>query len=63
VALSGWCNHQACDVRESPSGFRCPCHGATFAADGALTSGPATQSLIRFTTESTDMTLTILANA
>lgn len=37
--LSGRCPHLGCGVTWQGEGFACPCHGATFARDGAL--GPA----------------------
>ena len=47
TAYDAVCPHQGCPVTfVSPSdGFHCPCHGSTFAADGALISGPATSGL------------------
>lgn len=35
---SSICTHLGCAVALSADGFRCPCHGATFARDGALTT-------------------------
>lgn len=35
---SSICTHLGCAVAVSADGFRCPCHGATFARDGALTT-------------------------
>lgn len=34
--LSGRCTHLGCGVTWRGEGFGCPCHGATFARDGAL---------------------------
>jgi thiosulfate dehydrogenase (quinone) large subunit len=47
TAYDAVCPHQGCPVTfVSPSdGFRCPCHGSTFAANGSLTNGPATRGL------------------
>jgi thiosulfate dehydrogenase [quinone] large subunit len=47
TALDAVCPHQGCPVTfVSPTeGFRCPCHGSAFAADGARTRGPATSGL------------------
>ena len=40
VALSTACTHQCCAVSliSASSGFRCPCHGATFDITGKSTS-------------------------
>lgn len=47
TAYDAVCPHQGCPVSfVSPAdGFRCPCHGSTFAANGSLTNGPATRGL------------------
>jgi cytochrome b6-f complex iron-sulfur subunit len=44
-ALSAVCTHLGCTVGTSDSGYHCPCHGSTFAADGAATGGPAPRGL------------------
>ncbi|MCA9652843.1 MAG: Rieske 2Fe-2S domain-containing protein [Myxococcales bacterium] len=61
TALGAYCNHEGCSVQPSSSGFRCPCHGATFDADGMLRGGPATADLVSFDTTSDGTTVTILA--
>jgi Rieske Fe-S protein len=38
VALSTSCTHACCTVSFTGSGFRCPCHGATFDENGKTTS-------------------------
>jgi Rieske Fe-S protein len=38
VALSTSCTHACCTVSFTGSGFRCPCHGATFDINGKTTS-------------------------
>lgn len=50
IALVPVCTHQGCQPRYTgvDSGFFCPCHGAAFAADGAVTRGPARTPLARF---------------
>ncbi|MBD0337130.1 MAG: ubiquinol-cytochrome c reductase iron-sulfur subunit [Cyanobacteria bacterium Co-bin13] len=42
-AVNPTCTHQGCTVRWQPQQqeFLCPCHGARFAADGAVLQGPA----------------------
>ncbi|MFW6124960.1 MAG: ubiquinol-cytochrome c reductase iron-sulfur subunit [Pirellulales bacterium] len=44
-AISLVCTHLACIVKVGGEGFECPCHGSRFAADGAVTKGPAPQAL------------------
>jgi Rieske Fe-S protein len=47
VAVSTACTHQCCAVSlvSATSGFRCPCHGATFDITGKTTSFIAPLSL------------------
>ena len=40
-AINATCTHLGCLVRQAPTGFACPCHGSRFAANGAVTNGPA----------------------
>ncbi len=44
-ALSAVCTHLGCTVQHAGEGFRCPCHGSSFAADGSNTGGPAPRPL------------------
>lgn len=44
-AISTVCTHLGCIVKALPNGFECPCHGSGFAADGAVTKGPAPKPL------------------
>jgi cytochrome b6-f complex iron-sulfur subunit len=44
-ALSALCPHLGCVVTPRGSGFRCPCHGSTFDAHGAVLQGPAPRPL------------------
>jgi Rieske Fe-S protein len=44
-AISTVCTHLGCIVKPNAEGFECPCHGSRFAADGAVTKGPAPQPL------------------
>ncbi|HEY9804352.1 MAG TPA: FAD-dependent oxidoreductase [Leptolyngbyaceae cyanobacterium] len=46
TAVSLTCTHQGCTVKKAANGnFRCPCHGAEFAADGKVLKGPAKRDL------------------
>ncbi len=44
-AVSALCPHLGCVVASQGSGFRCPCHGSTFDAHGAVLGGPAPRPL------------------
>ena len=46
-ALKAECTHLGCLVQPDPlgAGFACPCHGSKYAADGAVTRGPAPKAL------------------
>lgn len=44
-AISTTCTHLGCVVKASAGAFECPCHGSRFAADGAVTKGPAPRAL------------------
>ncbi len=50
LVLSPTCTHTGCTVRYTPErgDIECPCHGSTFALDGAVTRGPAAAPLRRF---------------
>jgi len=41
AAFSAVCTHQGCPVQWVGGGFQCPCHGATYDANGQVTGGPA----------------------
>jgi menaquinol-cytochrome c reductase iron-sulfur subunit len=45
--LSAVCPHLGCSVQwaDAEHKFRCPCHGATYAADGAKLGGPAPRGM------------------
>ncbi|MEM6254059.1 MAG: Rieske (2Fe-2S) protein [Cyanobacteria bacterium P01_D01_bin.156] len=45
IALNSMCTHQGCSVAFEDGAFACPCHGSTFAIDGSVTNGPATDPL------------------
>jgi Rieske Fe-S protein len=44
-AVSKVCTHLGCIVKETGTGFECPCHGSRFAASGAVEKGPAPKAL------------------
>ena len=46
-ALDLACTHLGCTVTVTPRELVCPCHGSTFALDGAALRGPATRPLGR----------------
>ncbi|MEL6813700.1 MAG: Rieske 2Fe-2S domain-containing protein [Cyanobacteria bacterium J06598_3] len=48
-AISAVCTHLGCIVNwdEASQEFACPCHGSRFDSAGAVTNGPARQSLAR----------------
>ncbi len=50
VALNPACPHQGCTVtwNSSNQNLVCPCHGSTFAVDGQVTKGPATEPLANY---------------
>jgi Rieske Fe-S protein len=54
VAIDAICSHAQCTLATfdaSAEQFGCPCHGSTFAADGAVVDGPAATDLAAFDTE------------
>jgi cytochrome b6-f complex iron-sulfur subunit len=44
-ALSLICTHLGCTVEQADSGFKCPCHGSRYDAQGNVERGPARQPL------------------
>ena len=44
-AINATCTHLGCLVKQSSTGFDCPCHGSRYTAAGVVTNGPATQPL------------------
>jgi Rieske Fe-S protein len=53
VALSAVCQHLGCTVERQGDRFVCPCHGSTYARDGAVLRGPTENPLVRFPVERT----------
>ncbi len=54
AAIDAICSHAQCTLSglDADAGeFACPCHGSTFATDGSVTAGPATEALGAFETE------------
>lgn len=58
-AWSSYCNHEGCEVDYVGTGFDCPCHGATWNAQGVLRNGPATENLLEFKVTVTGDSLTL----
>jgi menaquinol-cytochrome c reductase iron-sulfur subunit len=44
-AVSAVCTHLGCTVDKTAEGFRCPCHGSAFSAEGTVLGGPAPRPL------------------
>jgi len=44
-AISAVCTHLGCIVHREDEGFKCPCHGSVFDAEGRPVSGPAPKPL------------------
>ena len=63
LALSSVCPHAGATVEYNNglSTFSCAAHGSAFAADGAVTQGPATKGLTKLTVEVTGATLSVKA--
>ena len=51
TALSLVCTHLGCTVEQSPTGFKCPCHGSRYNAQGEVEQGPARLPLHRLRIE------------
>ncbi|MBU8897325.1 Rieske (2Fe-2S) protein [Corallococcus sp. H22C18031201] len=53
-AVDGMCTHQGCTVTfdSGANDLLCPCHSSTFTKEGAVTQGPATVPLKKFTVTS-----------
>ena len=43
--VSSVCTHLGCIVKPVGGGFRCPCHGSSYSADGRNIGGPAKRPL------------------
>lgn len=60
VAVAQACTHEGTSVVYQSSGkFHCPNHGAEFNTSGAVTLGPATKSLTKYTPSVSGTTLTV----
>ena len=44
-AVSAVCTHLGCVIRDTESGFACPCHGSRYDQDGRVVGGPAPRGL------------------
>ncbi len=45
AVMSLVCTHLGCIVKQTKTGFDCPCHGSKFRSEGELAKGPAPRSL------------------
>ncbi|MGE5245697.1 MAG: ubiquinol-cytochrome c reductase iron-sulfur subunit [Betaproteobacteria bacterium] len=43
--ISSVCTHLGCNVKHTPGGFDCPCHGSRYDRNGRVISGPAPRPL------------------
>ncbi|MGC4038418.1 MAG: Rieske (2Fe-2S) protein [Chitinophagaceae bacterium] len=61
VALSNICTHQGCTVEYNATrgDMECPCHGAKYSTEGAVTQGPASSPLKKYTVSVNGNSLTI----
>jgi len=61
VALSLICTHQQCTVNydSGDNDFKCPCHGSQYSITGAVTQGPATAALAKYTITINNNVLTV----
>lgn len=62
LALSAVCTHAGCTVSfNGADRFNCPCHGSSFAVDGAVVNGPAARPLDEFAVavNGDDLTITL----
>jgi cytochrome b6-f complex iron-sulfur subunit len=50
IAVNPKCTHQGCDVKWAAEDkkYACPCHGASFDANGEVLNGPATKPLAAY---------------
>lgn len=60
-ALSLICTHQQCTIGydATDNDFKCPCHGSEYSISGAVTQGPATVALTKYTVSVNGNTLTV----
>jgi cytochrome b6-f complex iron-sulfur subunit len=62
IAIAQRCTHSGCSVAYSSTGndFECPCHGAKFDLNGAVTHGPAQIALKKYTVTQSGNILTVV---
>ena len=60
VALAQACTHEGTTIMYKGNGiFHCPNHGAEFNTSGAVTQGPASKAVTKYTVAVTGTTLTV----
>ena len=63
IAVQAACTHEGTTInwQQANNRFKCPNHGATFTASGAVTVGPATRDLAKYNTTLTGTSLRVFS--